>query len=138
MNPIIEIQKLLLDESLDIVCNAQFKDSQLPSRIKTLKKLSTPKPDITVGFKFNDQKCRIGVDLLHDSNIVVCRPGLVYPCFTLEAKGLNSDSKAALQNEHNAAVMLRNLRRLREVASRDTSWIEEFDHRAVVLTATLT
>lgn len=138
VNHLIGLEDILLDECLDAVCKAQWKDNQLQSQIATLTKLARPKPDVTVGFKFNPMECRAGIEVLESSNPVLCRPQLVYPCFTLEAKGLDSDINATLQNLHNGAVMLRNLRELRGKTTPDSNWSQGFDNRTCVLTANLT
>lgn len=138
ISPIVDLPTVSIDEELAAVYDAVWIERPLPSRVETIRRLAKPKPDITVGICVDASKCRAGMDVLPDSTPVACDPTLGYPCLTIEAKGLQSDTKAIIQNQHNAAIMLRGLRLLRLAAINGTTTLMDFDDRVFVLTATLT
>ncbi|KAL1968203.1 hypothetical protein VTN77DRAFT_2038 [Rasamsonia byssochlamydoides] len=69
---------------------------------------------------------------------VICNPFLIFPCLTIEVKGLSSAVESIRQNRHNGAVMLRNLRHLRLKAGMSEEKLrEEFDQRTHVLSLSI-
>lgn len=110
----------MLNHDVRIVFNGQWSSNPLaePTRLK----LTAPKPDITVGmsrwsFPFDD-----AIESQETTACpVVCCPELIFPCFTVEAKGFGRAEVSRRQNRHNGAIMLRNLVRLHSLAGSDSN-----------------
>lgn len=134
---LVSIDWLILSPTYDAVPDANWKSPSLPPIDDTDGKLTTPKPDLTVGYKHtNIQAYKSIAELKPFSTPVICRSGLIFPSFTLENKGLESTHYSVLQNRLNAAHMLRNFYTLRSRAG-DPSWESQFYGRITVITASL-
>lgn len=139
VSPLIDLSNLFLSAETDIMVDAEWKMNQLPTQDETDCRIPNPKPDVTVGFKERIFRCYNAVNQLAEYCCpVISNPELIYPCFTLEAKGLGNHQYSVLQNQHNASHMLRNLRYLHGYAHlNDTTWKGMFDSYVYVLTATV-
>lgn len=101
--------------------------------------ITQPKPDLTVGFK-KTEEMRIGhaLHVLRPSSLPVpSRSQLIFPSFTMEAKGSQAAHFSKLQNQHNSSHMLRSLEVLREKANAP-GWKEAFYDKVTVVTAHVT
>jgi hypothetical protein len=67
-----------------------------------------------------------------------CAPDIIFPCFTIEVKGDPGANDARMQNQNNAAHMLRHLRGLSSLAQGKEYTQQTFDDVVRVLTATVT
>jgi len=66
---------------------------------------------------------------------IICDQRLAFPFVTLEAKLDGSEKEGTLQNSHNAAIMLRNMRKICQKVGKDLEC--QFDGKIRVLTITI-
>ena len=111
----------------------------LPGIREGITKLASPWPDLTIGLRrkqFEDYDV-----VLHNLGAIVapipCVFGMVFPCFTLEVKGEDSQLDAETQNKNNAAHMLRNLRSLSCRANGEEETCRVLDDQVRAFTATV-
>ncbi|KAL2002964.1 hypothetical protein VTN02DRAFT_5437 [Thermoascus thermophilus] len=137
---VLDLESVIVDKRCKVSINALWAgEHPLPSGRLETTRISPPKPDVTIGFSskefrsFYDAKTALNTIIFHP---VISNPTLYFPCFTAEAKGLQSGQLARRQNLHNAAVMLRNLRQVHQHAG-ISSPEDGFDHRAHVVSATM-
>jgi hypothetical protein len=121
---------------LDFVLNAQWQITPLAvqqGQSDSERSLTMPKPDVTIGYNTSKINYSRGIwELSPDSLPVVCDANLTFPFVTLEAKLELGTKQMQMQNAHNAAVMLRNLRMLSEKAGNNPC--HDFDKKVRVLT----
>lgn len=140
---LVPVGNLFLSSEYDAVPGGLRRVSPLPTvgQSESEQRLTSPKPDITVEMKLRHSEipqCGFAIDRLSDTvTPVICRPELVCPCFTLEAKGLESAHFSTLQNTHNAAHVVRNLESLRSTAN-SADWGTNFYDHVVALSASIT
>jgi hypothetical protein len=119
---------------LSFLLNAQWQITPLAvqqGQRDSGRSLAMPKPDLTIGYNTSNIHYSRGIwELSPDSLPVACDVNLAFPFVTLEAK-LELGMKQ-MQNAHNAAVMLRNLRMLSEKAGNNPC--HDFDKKVRVLT----
>lgn len=134
---LVPVTALFLSRIYDVLIDGQWR-VPLPPPIGSHKsKLAAPKPDVTVGYKWSDLGFFNAIDELSPySEPVICRPQLVFPAFTLEAKGLMCTHYAVLQNKHNCAHMLHALEKLRSRANQP-GWQQQFYGHATVVSVLL-
>jgi hypothetical protein len=111
----------------------------LERRCSTLPPISLPQPDLTLGL--NQDTLPVAAALVSQEMGGYFQPAggdtkLLCPFFAVETKGWQSESYATLQNVHNAAIMVRNLREVRARAGIDVQ--NNFDNKAHVLTLVFT
>ena len=90
-------------------------------------RLAVPKPDQAIGISSESLTCYNAREHLgHVCTPVAADSDLLFPFFTAECKGDQGRLKVSrMQNAHNAAVMLHNMRRLHCAASVDTFGVRE-------------
>jgi hypothetical protein len=103
--------------------------------------IAAPNPDLAIGYSEDNLKGVLKARIfLHDQ----CAPlksdkQLLFPVVTVEVKGAAIEVHAQRQNMHNSAVMLRNLRTLRDKAGMDASELStKIDGIAHVITINFT
>jgi hypothetical protein len=118
---------------------AWAKADPLERRFAALPSIAPPRPDLALALN-QDTMSEIGILVSQEmggcSRLVNGEPKLWCPFFRVEIKGWQGDSYAQLQNVHNAAMMVRNLRQVREKAGIDVE--KDFDKKAHVLTLVFT
>jgi hypothetical protein len=114
----------------------------LPTKVPTADfNIAAPSPDATIGY---NAKVIAGTAAAREYLKDQCSPiksgkQLVYPVVTVEVKGGGNVASAQVQNRHNSAVMLRNLRTLREKAGSSAQDLKtKFDGIARVITIAFT
>lgn len=90
-------------------------------------RLAVPKPDQAIGISSESLTCYNAREHLgHVCTPVAADSDLLFPFFTAECKGDQGRLKVSrMQNGHNAAVMLHNMRRLHCAASNDAFGVKE-------------
>lgn len=109
----------------DGISDAQWRVDQLPTLGWSEKeygvKLAAPKPDATYGFKLTqieEGTCSRATSCLGETiSPVTCKRELLWPCVTVEVKGLSSRHFLVSRNAHNAAHMLKSMETLRSTAN---------------------
>ncbi|CAE7177341.1 hypothetical protein CFE70_005667 [Pyrenophora teres f. teres 0-1] len=112
----------------------------LPSGGSTLQ-IAAPNPDMTIGYNRDEMTgCDEAIEYLGEYCTPIKGDGsLAFPVATVEIKHLTGDAYAERQNMHNAAIMLRNLRKLRQLAGMDEEELKtKFDGIAHVITVSFT
>lgn len=134
---LVPVASLFLSSHYDAVVDAQWDIEPLPCQMIMPSKLTRPKPDVTIGFKERGMTNYDAIDSLKPhSSPVICRTGLVFPSFCVEAKALRSARYSELQNRHNGAHMLRNLLKLRQKAN-NPDWEVDFFNATNALTLSI-
>jgi hypothetical protein len=111
----------------------------LDKLLASLPPISLPQPDITLGLN-QDTMPQAGILVSQEMGgyfrPVSGEPKLWCPFFTVETKGWQSEAYATLQNVHNVAMMVLNLRKVRKKAGIDVQ--NDFHNKAHVLTLVFT
>ncbi|KAL1964541.1 hypothetical protein VTN77DRAFT_6838 [Rasamsonia byssochlamydoides] len=125
---LIDLKTFIKIEGLNFVVNAAWADTHpLPSSLPSSLRIAPPAPDVTIGYQSSAMKDlrKYSRELGKYSAPVICDSDLLFPFVTIGVKGDAGRKELALQNSHNGAVMLRNLRHLREKARSNAQ--ETFD-----------
>ncbi|EDU45454.1 hypothetical protein A1F94_003087 [Pyrenophora tritici-repentis] len=112
----------------------------LPSGGSTLQ-IAAPNPDMTIGYNRDEiTGCDEAIEYLGEYCTPIKGDGLLaFPVATAEIKHITGDAYAERQNMHNAAIMLRNLRKLRQLAGMEEEELRtKFDGIAHVITISFT
>lgn len=130
---LLPMSDLLLSSSFEAIYDALWKVEPLPTCDEATSRLTSPKPDVTIGFNRKFLGSHRAMEALSTvSTPVICCPKLAFPVFTLEAKGMESTVFSSRQNMHNGACMLKNLYHLRSLARKDRE-----DEKLVVFTVSV-
>lgn len=134
IHALVPVAALFLSNHYDAIVDAQWDIEPLPYQMPLPNKLTRPKPDMTIGFKERIMTNYVAIELLKPhSSPVICRTGLIFPSFCVEANSLRSARYSELQNRHNGAHMLRSLLKLRQKAN-NPDWEVEFFNVTTALT----
>lgn len=135
MPEIVPFERLKREESTEVAINQLWRRYlALDPDIKP--SIATPKPDVTIGWNseiFPFQKAN--KNLRSFQSPVPSNNSLSWPLFTIEIKGEGGCLRhAQLQNLHNAAVMLSNLRELMKAALKEADFFNKIHVLSVELT----
>ncbi|OCK73995.1 hypothetical protein K432DRAFT_471380 [Lepidopterella palustris CBS 459.81] len=142
--PVINAPTIMYENAFRVVPAEALwsKAIELPSRAESKStRIAPPKPDHTIGYSRKDgyQDISLALDRLGAfARPLTVAPDVLFPCFTIEAKGFQPGEYSRRQNRHNAAVMLRGLRILRAAASDEATTRRDFDGKSHVLTLSVT
>ena len=135
MPEIVPFERLKREESTEVAVNQLWRRClALDPDIKP--SLATPKPDVTIGWNseiFPFQKANKNLQSFQTP--VSLNNDLSWPLFTIEIKGEGGCLRhAQLQNLHNAAVMLSNLRELMKAALKEADFFDKIHVLSLELT----